>query len=1406
MGKTQTLQAEKKNIEEKIEQDGGKSLWFDLRSYGTESRIEQKIFNNETFKNWVNSEYKLFLFLDSLDEGLLRVDTLATLLAEELKQYKNAIDRLYLRIVCRTGAWLTTLETELNNLWGNEKVGVYVLAPLTQNDVELAAKENGINHPKELIDEIQAKAVIPLARKPITLNFLIKKYRKNSQLPDSQCELYEEGCLLLCNELNVNRHETKCLGNLEQNQKMAIASRIAAITIFANRYAIWSSPNVDEKPEEDITIYELCQEGDFFGERTQLTESAINETIDTGLFSSRGIQRIGWEHQTFAEFLAANFLIKNNVTPTQIMSLLTHPIGGIIPQLYETAAWLATMNFEVLNKIIEVDPEALLKNTIVTIDVKNRSALAQSLLKLYDEEKSLPTQFTRNFYHLLKYPELANHLKPYLSKPKNHFVKEVAIEIAEKCELKELQHEIANIAVDPTEYNHIRIEATRFVYLFGDSQTKVKLKELVFNKEIDEEIKGYAFRALWPDFITAEELLNNLIAQDRNILLIGGNYKDFVSNELIKGLKESDLPVALKWVEKQQGYNSLRDELGTLVYKIMKFAFKALHAPQVLELFTQAILSRLRKQGGQLVKDILSDNDDYRRIVLTKLLDIAAKNSSNLFPPFSGVYLSFSSDLLWLITKLLEFQNKYTLTIILFCSYAPTHSFDLCRYFFGALDSFLLPCKRIESGLTELIYITFIQLQRETMIEPYHLDAIINASENNESLNKEFRWLIDPVELSSEQAEKEKTRFYSSLVTTSITAEQDEPEDSPSILPFTEIINYWLDQFESGNLLAWSQIVAQISFESDKSEKGDHLEPDITKLPRWKLIDEPLKNRILIAARRYILEKNADLNEWLGKNVWPYPALDGYKALKLLIREDLKFLTSLTSEIWQNWLLVILGYPKSDDNLLSNLAYIFASTQFIEALLQLIDMKGGYVLAKVEGYFDKTLGDALLEKLTDEGLPLSTMSILLGYLLSSKSPKAKEFAVDLVLTRKALNHSNYEKAVQAAGKLILCSEDASWNILWPIFNQDPTFGKEVVPKIATIDNIPQQNQIDIRKRLSEQQLADLYIWLVHQYPYSKDPPVNYSGWGGFSPRTIIAIWRDSLLTHLQNRATVQAAEELNRISIELPQVHLLAKRYMLDTKALIRRKWKPLSSSQILKLASNKKARVVQNGEHLLDIIYEALTRLETRFQGKTGEIASAIDLWNEVSGSTIKDITTDLLKQLDKKFEANFSNAKTLLFALGKNFLYTPKDENRISDYIKRFLDIDLKESKLIINREVQFSRTDITDIKVDTYIKNSKGEPEDIITVIIEVKGIWNKEVNEAMETQLLNRYLKESSYQYGFYVVGWFNCDCWSDNDYRKQDARRIGGSDVSVVRDRFEAQAKNLSSQNKLIKSMILDITL
>lgn len=51
-----------------------------LRSYGSEDRLVRDVFDSKAFVSWTEGKNRLHVFLDSLDEGLLRIDTLAALL------------------------------------------------------------------------------------------------------------------------------------------------------------------------------------------------------------------------------------------------------------------------------------------------------------------------------------------------------------------------------------------------------------------------------------------------------------------------------------------------------------------------------------------------------------------------------------------------------------------------------------------------------------------------------------------------------------------------------------------------------------------------------------------------------------------------------------------------------------------------------------------------------------------------------------------------------------------------------------------------------------------------------------------------------------------------------------------------------------------------------------------------------------------------------------------------------------------------------------------------------------------------------------------------------------------------------------------------------------------------------
>jgi hypothetical protein len=55
------------------EKVGSRSLFIDLGSYGDEGRLMDDLFKSSTWASWVDSEGRLILFLDSLDECLLNI-------------------------------------------------------------------------------------------------------------------------------------------------------------------------------------------------------------------------------------------------------------------------------------------------------------------------------------------------------------------------------------------------------------------------------------------------------------------------------------------------------------------------------------------------------------------------------------------------------------------------------------------------------------------------------------------------------------------------------------------------------------------------------------------------------------------------------------------------------------------------------------------------------------------------------------------------------------------------------------------------------------------------------------------------------------------------------------------------------------------------------------------------------------------------------------------------------------------------------------------------------------------------------------------------------------------------------------------------------------------------------------
>jgi hypothetical protein len=131
-------------------------------------------------------------------------------------------------------------------------------------------------------------------------------------------------------------------------------------------------------------------------------------------------------------------------------------------------------------------------------------------------------------------------------------------------------------------------------------------------------------------------------------------------------------------------------------------------------------------------------------------------------------------------------------------------------------------------------------------------------------------------------------------------------------------------------------------------------------------------------------------------------------------------------------------------------------------------------------------------------------------------------------------------------------------------------------------------------------------------------------------------------------------------------------------------------------------------------------------------------------------------------------------------------------------------------VNREVETrhgygqDQGEQTVIHVGAVRRGPGGEVYDSVTAIIETKGCWNRELYQAMRTQLVTRYLQDNRTQHGLYLVGWFNCNQWDSADARKKRAPKLG---TAEAQHQFDAQAAELSSQQGVhVKAFILNTAL
>jgi len=668
----------------------------------------------------------------------------------------------------------------------------------------------------------------------------------------------------------------------------------------------------------------------------------------------------------------------------------------------------------------------------------------------------------------------------------------------------------------------------------------LKLKSLAINQlpeDEDDQLKGYALQALWSDHLTAEELFQTLTPpKKRNFF---GGYQTFLNYKLVPKLQPDDLMVALNWLE-TQGIRCFEHPFEELGDAILFKAWGNFDLPGVEKSFTKVALVQWRehqriithdsKLQEQFASSLLTDSKKRQTLIEQTVLIISGTEEDPFFL-FSSLTedILISEDIFWMLEKLR-------------CS---NHE----------------KAQRLWSQLLQ---------QSFNRQDAKQIDAIVVATQTNNILQEVFALYFAPIELNSIQADNLKADYLR------MQEMQGRRQNPPLLYPSPkERVLQFLEKLEAGDLSTWWLLNREMTLKPNSNHYRNELELDLTKLPGWQEAEEATRRRIIESAKNYIQQESNISYDWIGTNTYNRPALAGCRALLLLLKENSDFLNAFPLEIWRKWAPVIIAVPSSNQHEDSYLeivkrTYLNAPEESINTLIALIDKENQQhdyisVIDRFDKCWDERLKLTLLKKAKDPSLKPKCVGQLLKELLKQGLTEARDFAKSLISFPLPLVENEHEKVLVAAKVLVENSDPSSWSFIWSFIQQDSSFGREVL-ELAAYGYVRR-----IQLNLTETQLADLYLWLVCQYPHNEDSDCSNEVMAHFvAARETMAELRDSVLSQLKERGTLQACAEIQRLIQELPDITWLRKT-LIDAQANMRRQnWQPPTPEDILQLVISR--------------------------------------------------------------------------------------------------------------------------------------------------------------------------------------------------------------------------------------------
>jgi hypothetical protein len=1167
MGKSITIEAE----QESLKQAYGPTncIWIRFRDIPDTSTFTRRVFDSVAWRNWQAGSHKLLLVIDGIDEGRQKIPDFISYLHADLETVDRS--RLNLILVCRVADWPESTGDLLQSLWAEgDKARKFELCPLRQLDVRAAAEIHQVDA-EAFLRAIYEKHVVGLAARPVTLFMLLRAYARDHQLPGTFRDLYREGCRILCAEVDPRRVEEirqryQMYSLPSEAQKLAIATRIAALLMLSGKTAVYYGP-AEHAVADDLLLSDVATGTETAdGAEFPVNDAWVFHALQSALFSARGENRLGFAHQTFAESLAAAYLIPTPLA--QVKTLLCQRDAAqqyVIPQLAEVSAWLAGDHPAFLDFLLTNEREILLRTDVALIPADQKERLLVGLLEKARNEEIFDNPSSDRFYAGLKYPGMAGTLLATITdKGRNIVARRMAMEIGGECREAELATPLLDLIRDAADEEALkRFAARALAKLIPEDRLAelVPLADGTAAADPDDELKGAVLDALIPKRSTVGNAVPWLTRPSGSNHI--GSYWSVLHYHIPRAIVPADIVPLLGLLLDRSSCFDHTSVYKEIADKTFCEATKLFDDPAVVDGFIAVWLDKART-GRPLPLDnnfkfnaIFREDASARRRIIEAALTSPRTDLEDVRRLVLSRHLVLSDqDLPWFLERL------------------PT------------MDAPAKP-KWVEA----------IRWQAHPQSVLGCWDAFWDAVRATPELEVHFGHHLNGWQLDGPIAVQARAEW---MVAQEMARESQRARGRPIEERIQESITVAL----TGTASAWINLSSYLVHESG-SYNRDYYNVDLDKAKGWQDATAERKSEVLQIARQFVIECDDPRH---SPNTLSRYTFAGFRAVGLLddaIRAD-EYLKGIVRTKWMQALFDVHIDGDAFQRAVS-LAFDLDPASCRERLVQDFAEDGEQLqfmtlLRALEKHWSRDASEITIQLLLQRPTPGAVHNIL-KFLVRVDRAAAVDCFNWMRAELEISPDADLLKNLLSAGISNLTGE--TWPTIEPIMDAQPELARSVFQQVAH-HNDDHNDSLTIVS--TAEGMERLYIRLRGLFPVEEFPAHDINA------RSSEAQLRDQQLTKLTSLGSMEGCRSLLNLSVRYPQDSLLIRWRYKECLTFARQKaWRPCHPKQILRLVERSANRLIMDEEDLLEVVIESLRRFEVSLVGTNNPQVPG--LWNYLGG-----------------------------------------------------------------------------------------------------------------------------------------------------------------------------------------------